>query len=152
MPRRPAASSDVSHYVTLGVREDASQAEIRRAYRKLALEHHPDKQPAGSDQSVAAAATRRLAQINGAWDVIGDEERRHRYDSREADGEAEFGEGAVRSAHCSTAEPLHGHPRCGTCAITHWGGFTITCSGRPALLFVHLGGSPRASRSADACA
>ena len=91
MPRRPAASSDVSHYVTLGVREDASQAEIRRAYRKLALEHHPDKQPAGSDQSVAAAATRRLAQINGAWDVIGDEERRHRYDlDRVADGEEEF--------------------------------------------------------------
>ena len=32
------------------------------------------------------------------------------------------------SAHCSTAEPLHGHPRCGTGAITHRGCFTITCS------------------------
>ena len=59
-----------THYSTLGVAEDASQDEIKKAYRKLAKENHPDK---GGDEEL-------FKKISGAYDVIGDEEKRQQYD------------------------------------------------------------------------
>lgn len=61
------------YYKTLGVAKDASAAEIQRAYRKLARQFHPDvnKDP---------GAEARFKDIGEAYEVLGDEEKRSRYD------------------------------------------------------------------------
>ena len=58
------------YYSVLGVAEDASQDEIKKIYRKLAKENHPDK---GGDEET-------FKKISLAYDTIGDEEKRKRYD------------------------------------------------------------------------
>ena len=65
----------VDHYETLGVARDASQEEIKRAYRRLAREHHPDAN-AGD-----AAAEERFKQITHAYDVLSDPAKRRNYDT-----------------------------------------------------------------------
>ena len=64
----------MSLYEVLGVPQDASPAEIRKAYRKQALLNHPDKNPDDAD------AERRFVKIAEAYEVLGDETRRARYD------------------------------------------------------------------------
>jgi curved DNA-binding protein CbpA len=59
-------------YALLGLESTASQAEIRAAYRRLAQAHHPDH-PAGSEAEMRA--------LNLAYEVLGDPERRRRYDA-----------------------------------------------------------------------
>ena len=61
-----------TYYDLLGVEPSASTEEIQRAYRLLALRHHPDVAP-DADQSTMAA-------INGAWSVLSDPGRRRSYD------------------------------------------------------------------------
>lgn len=61
-----------THYEILGVEPGAGFEEIQRAYRLLALRHHPDVAP-DTDPSTMAA-------INGAWAVLSDPVRRHNYD------------------------------------------------------------------------
>ena len=58
------------HYATLGVARTATQDEIKRAFRKLASQHHPDK---GGD-------TARFQAIQAAYDVLGDPTKRRAYD------------------------------------------------------------------------
>lgn len=62
--------NDETYYSVLGVSEDASQDEIKKAYRKLAKENHPDK---GGDEEV-------FKKISVAYDAIGDENKRKEYD------------------------------------------------------------------------
>ncbi|HVZ89690.1 MAG TPA: DnaJ C-terminal domain-containing protein [Polyangia bacterium] len=61
-------------YKTLGVAEDADDAAIKKAYRKLAKEYHPDI--TGDDKK----KTERFKEINEAYDVIGDAKKRKEYD------------------------------------------------------------------------
>jgi molecular chaperone DnaJ len=61
-------------YKVLGVAEDASGKDITKAYRKLARELHPDKNPGDT------AAEERFKDVSAAYDVVGDEEKRKRYD------------------------------------------------------------------------
>ena len=61
-------------YAVLGVARDATDAEIKRAYRRLARQHHPDRNP--ND----AAAEERFKSIQSAYDNIGSTEARHRFD------------------------------------------------------------------------
>jgi molecular chaperone DnaJ len=56
--------------VVLGVSQQASEAEIKAAYRALVKRHHPDA--GGDDESIVA--------LNAAWEVLGDRERRRRHD------------------------------------------------------------------------
>lgn len=61
-----------SHYDLLGVAPTAAVEEIQRAYRLLALRHHPDVAPEADPMAMAA--------INVAWEVLRDPARRHDYD------------------------------------------------------------------------
>src|SRR5919201_1994032 len=65
---------DKDYYQILGVPKNASQAEIKKAYRKLAQKHHPDANP--GDQ----AAEERFKEISAAYDVVGHEDKRKQYD------------------------------------------------------------------------
>jgi molecular chaperone DnaJ len=60
------------HYRVLGVRRDASAADLREAYRRTARAAHPDRHGASSSD--------RMAQVNEAWRVLGDPARRRQYD------------------------------------------------------------------------
>src|ERR1700712_5734455 len=62
------------YYAALGVAKDASAAEIKKAYRKLARELHPDKNP---DDAKAEA---RFKDVSEAYDVLSDDGRRKEYD------------------------------------------------------------------------
>jgi curved DNA-binding protein len=70
------------YYETLGVPRSASQADIKKAFRKLAREHHPDKKPGDS------TAERRFKQINEANAVRSDPDKRKKYDRLGKDWEA----------------------------------------------------------------
>jgi len=61
------------HYATLGVRRDATQEEIKRAYRRLARQLHPDVNPDPETQE-------RFKEINAAYEVLSDPEKRRIYD------------------------------------------------------------------------
>jgi len=61
-------------YGTLGVSKTASQEEIKKAYRKLARQHHPDANPGD------AAAEERFKEVQQAYDVLSDPEKRKQYD------------------------------------------------------------------------
>ena len=78
---------DKDYYAVLGVAKNASQAEIKKAYRKLAQQHHPDAN-AGDPR-----AEERFKEISAAYDVIGDEDKRTAYDRAREMGAAGFGGG-----------------------------------------------------------
>src|SRR5437868_5364670 len=63
-----------SLYDTLGIKKGASQDEIKKAYRKLARQHHPDANPGDK------AAEERFKEVQTAYDVLSDEEKRKAYD------------------------------------------------------------------------
>ena len=63
------------YYSVLGVKKDASPEELKRAYRTLALQFHPDRKPGDE------AAAQRFRELSEAWAVLSDPEQRGRYDS-----------------------------------------------------------------------
>ncbi|CAL1704774.1 unnamed protein product [Somion occarium] len=69
----------VNLYSVLDVESSAKPDEIKKAYRKLALIHHPDKH-ATAGESAKADASLKFQQIGFAYAVLGDEKRRERYD------------------------------------------------------------------------
>ena len=66
---RQRANPLADAYRTLGVKPSASDDEVKRAYRRLALEHHPDKVAALGDD-VRRAAEKKFQEINAAKDRI----------------------------------------------------------------------------------
>jgi DnaJ-class molecular chaperone len=62
-------------YEVLGVAKSASEADIKKAFRGLAKKHHPDKH-AGD-----AAALKRFQEISGAYDILGDKQKRAQFDA-----------------------------------------------------------------------
>jgi DnaJ-class molecular chaperone len=64
------------YYEILGISRDASQQDIKKAYRELARKHHPDLHP-GKDKE---NAEKMIKKINEAYEVLGDPEKRSKYD------------------------------------------------------------------------
>ena len=64
-------------YAELGVARGASADEIRKAFRKLAKELHPDRNPGDK------ASEERFKRVTGAFDILGDTEKKAKYDRGE---------------------------------------------------------------------
>ena len=62
-----------NYYEILGVSKDAKQDEIKKVYRKLAIQYHPDRNPEGAEK---------FKEIARAYETLGDENRRREYDNR----------------------------------------------------------------------
>lgn len=89
-PEEPGLAKDIRHaelelkkasrkdlYKILGLEKDATEADIKKAYRKLAIVHHPDKNP--DDEGAA----NRFKDVGEAYETLSDPEKRARYDSGE---------------------------------------------------------------------
>ena len=63
------------YYETLGVNRDAADDEIKKAYRKLAMKHHPDRNPDSKD------AEERFKEAKEAYEVLSEAEKRRAYDA-----------------------------------------------------------------------
>jgi hypothetical protein len=84
----PAATNTRTHYDVLGVGRDADAEEIRRAWKVLVQEWHPDR--FGGDDAQRGEAEERTQRINEAWSTLRDSDRRSVYDRRiDAEREAQ---------------------------------------------------------------
>jgi len=71
-----AASKVADHYTTLGIERAATTDEVKKAYRSLALQHHPDK----AAEAERPEAERRFKEISEAYGTLSDEQKRREYD------------------------------------------------------------------------
>ena len=129
-PQQIDFDPSIDYYKALGVGEKATAEEIKRAYRKLAKENHPDS--TGGDKAKEA----RFKKISNAYDVIGDEKKRALYDQVRA--------GGGRS-------PFGGRGHSGGVYTTHGGGPGIFDLGDLFSQFFDAGASarPRARRARE---
>eukprot|EP00484_Ammonia_sp_Unknown_P026609 CAMPEP_0197034730 /NCGR_PEP_ID=MMETSP1384-20130603/12736_1 /TAXON_ID=29189 /ORGANISM="Ammonia sp." /LENGTH=294 /DNA_ID=CAMNT_0042464685 /DNA_START=164 /DNA_END=1045 /DNA_ORIENTATION=- len=70
-----ARDRNTDYYSILGVAEDATDQQIKKAYRKLAMKWHPDKNPDNAEE-----ATSKFKEIAQAYEVLSDPQQRRRYD------------------------------------------------------------------------
>src|SRR3954466_2239677 len=97
-------------YSQLGVKRDASEAEIKKAYRKLAKELHPDKNKGNPK------ATERFAKVTQAYDLLTDKDKRARYDRGDIDEDGNpkapfgFGGGGMGGGPGGAAGGFRGRP------------------------------------------
>ena len=76
-----------NHYETLGVARDADEDAIKKAFRKLAKEHHPDRNPDNKE------AEEHFKAVNAAYEVLSDPHKRKAYDNPDPFGNIFGGEG-----------------------------------------------------------
>ena len=88
------------YYSILGVSQTASPEEIKKAYRKKALNHHPDKTPDDPH------AEKLFKKVSEAYEVLSDEQKRKIYDQYGEDGLKGFGSGGAQGGFSSMEEAL----------------------------------------------
>lgn len=86
------ASNKRDYYEVLGVSKNATQDELKKAFRKLSFSYHPDRQVGKSD-SEKKEAEEKFKEVNEAYSVLSDKEKRARYDQFGFDGPQGFGSG-----------------------------------------------------------
>ncbi|TLM83313.1 J domain-containing protein [Pseudarthrobacter sp. NamE2] len=115
---------DKDFYKILGVAKDASDADIKKAYRKLAREHHPDKNPGNT------ASEKKFKDISEAYSVLSDPDERQQYDAIRAMGSgARFAPGSAGAGN-GGFEDLFGGLFTGNTG-RHAGGFNPSAGGIP---------------------
>ena len=112
------------YYKTLGVDKKATNAEIKKAFRKLAKKYHPDMN-AGD-----AEAEKKFKEVNEAYEVLGDEEKRKKYDmfgsSTQFTGGQNFDPNPVSYTHLDVYKRQTHRSEYGTCIYSRFN--TIFCS------------------------
>ncbi|PZN10411.1 MAG: molecular chaperone DnaJ [Bacillota bacterium] len=120
------------YYEVLGVPRNASQEEIKKAYRRLARRYHPDANPGDPE------AERRFKEINEAYQVLSDPEKRARYD--------QFGHAGVGAGGGPGTGPAHAGGPAGSPGFDGFGDFAGFDLGE--IFDAFFGGGPRAGRRA----
>src|SRR5262244_2864634 len=87
------------YYSTLGVAKTATEKEIKQAFRKLARKYHPDVNP--GDKSAEA----KFKEINEAYEVLSDPDKRLRYDTLGPNWSEQFGFGAPSPRRRTSTAP-----------------------------------------------
>lgn len=105
-------SSKRDYYEVLGVGKNASDDEIKKAYRKLAIKYHPDKNPGNKE------AEAKFKEINEAHDVLSDKQKRARYD--------QFGHAGVGGSGGASGNPFAGGNPFGQGGTFNYGGQTFS--------------------------
>lgn len=90
-------SKTKDYYKVLGVDRDADEREIKRAFRKLTVQHHPDK--AAKNGVSVEEAQKKMASINEAYEVLSDPELKARFDRGDDPNDPQSGQ-----------QPFHGSP------------------------------------------
>ena len=106
------------YYATLGVAREAGAEDLKKAYRKLAMQHHPDRNP-GNKQAEA-----KFKELNEAYDILKDDQKRAAYDRY---GHAAFEQGGgPASTAGSTSRPAAGWATSSTrCSAISWAGAAV---------------------------
>src|SRR4029078_520550 len=125
------------YYSTLGVAKTSSEKEIKQAYRKLARKHHPDVNPGDK------AAESRSKEINEAYEVLGDPDKRKKYDELGANWrmyeQAGAGAGGPGANPFGGGRPVRGG---GGRWDVHVRGARSPCGGGGGSWNVNVGGGP----------
>ena len=121
------------YYEVLGVSKNASDDEIKKAYRKLAVKYHPDKNPGDKE------AEAKFKEINEAHDVLSDKQKRARYD--------QFGHAGVGGGASGAGNPFGGFNYNGQAFNFDFGGGLDDILG--SLFGFGAGGARRPRRGAD---
>ena len=99
--------SSLDFYTILGVPRNAEKAAIKKAYHKLALDLHPDKNDFTPGSAEAEEAVRKFIEVATAYEVLSDSARRKRYDTLGPDaGDANSGGGRSGDSSGSGAWPM----------------------------------------------
>ncbi|XAS67143.1 DnaJ C-terminal domain-containing protein [Micrococcaceae bacterium Sec5.7] len=115
---------DKDFYAILGIAKDASDADIKKAYRKLARKYHPDT------NSGDVAAEKQFKDVSEAYSVLSDPEDRQQYDAIRAMGSARFAPGGAGGAGNGGFEDMFGGLFNGAGAGRRPGGYS-TSGGLP---------------------
>ncbi|MEM6448797.1 MAG: DnaJ domain-containing protein [Cyanobacteria bacterium P01_D01_bin.105] len=110
-------AAETDHYKTLGIAASASQAEVKQAYRQLAKQLHPDSQSAQENQ----CNHDKIAQVNAAYEVLGDVSERQQYDAyRQQTSASAASHRATRSASAATSQNRKRRARTDSGTIEQW--------------------------------